>query len=145
MIKKYSNMSHNTEKVELECFQIHSLRIYLLMNNVTYVSVKSYFFLIISRLLNLKYNWITISWTFEQRKHRKHVFKLTYFLMIGIWWNTLLISMRGQMPRLIALIYFIHHIHTLFLSKFGNWGRFVTGSNIELSVKLLEILCKTLL
>ena len=53
--------------------------------------------------------------------------------------------MPGQMPRIIALIYFIHHIDTLFLSKFGDWGRFVAGSNIELSVKLLEILCKMLL
>ena len=53
-------MSYHTVKVELECFQIHSLRIYLLMNDVTYVLVKSSFFLIISRLLNLKYNRITI-------------------------------------------------------------------------------------
>ena len=46
------------------------------------------------------------------------------------------------MPRIIALVYFVHHTHTLFLIKFGDWGRFVTGSNIELSVKLLEIPCK---
>ena len=52
-------MSYNTVKVELECFQILPLRMYLLMNNVTYVSVESSFFLNISRLLNLKYNWIT--------------------------------------------------------------------------------------
>ena len=55
------------------------------------------------------------------------------------------IPMCGQMPRIIALIYFIHYIHTLFLSKFSNCGRFVTASNIELSVKLLEIPCKMLL
>ena len=88
--KKYSNMSYNTVKVELECFQIHSFRSHLIVNNVTNVAVKSFFFLIISRLLNLKYYRITIYWTFGQRKHQKHAFKLTYFLMIVIWWNTLL-------------------------------------------------------
>ena len=145
MIKKYSNMSYNTVKVELECFQIHSFRSHLIVNNVTNVAVKSFFFLIISRLLNLKYYRITIYWTFGQRKHQKHAFKLTYFLMIVYGGIHCWISMRGQMPRIIALIYFIHHIHTLFLSKFGDWDRFVTGSNIELSVKLREILYKMLL
>ena len=37
MIEKYLNMSYNTVKIELECFQTHSFRIYLLMNNVTYM------------------------------------------------------------------------------------------------------------
>ena len=49
------------------------------------------------------------------------------------------------MPGIIALIYFIHHTYTLFSSKFGGWGRYVTGSNIELSVELLEIPCEMLL
>ena len=53
--KKYSNMSYNTVKVERECFQIHSLGIYLLMNNVTYVSVENSFFLII----HVSWTWNT--------------------------------------------------------------------------------------
>ena len=51
----------------------------------------------------------------------------------------------GKWGEIIALIYFVHHKYAIFLSKFGDWGRFVTGSNIKLSVKLLEIPCKMLL
>ena len=48
------------------------------------------------------------------------------------------------MPRIIALIYFIHRIYALFSRKLGKWGRFITGSNIKVSVELLEISCKML-
>ena len=39
MIKKYSNISYNTVTIELEHFQIDSLRISLSMKGLTYVSI----------------------------------------------------------------------------------------------------------